>query len=91
MLKYTIKRYAASSSAKHPLWQFIKIFLTIFKDTEINKPLYCFTLPGFILGASGLYMGLKIIQNLQLEGSFNIEHAVLIALLTLTGTLMAFI
>lgn len=57
---------------------------------EINKPLYSFTLPGFILGAGGLYMGLNLLQTFYLGGSSNFGSTVLMALLTLGGIFMAF-
>jgi hypothetical protein len=90
MLQNAIQLGHVNRSIKNPLRDFTTVILNIFSNMEVNKPLYYFTLPGFILGTSGLYMTLECVQTFQPEGVFNIEYAVLMVLLTFVGSLMAF-
>ena len=55
------------------------------------KPLYCFSLPGFILGITGLYMDFQLIHTFHHGGSFDIGFVFLSILLTLVGTSLAFV
>jgi hypothetical protein len=79
-----------NGSIKNLLKYFLKRLLNIFNSIKFNKPLYSFTLPGFILGTSGLYMDFNFAQTLNHGGSFNFEYTILMALLTLVGIIMAF-
>lgn len=77
-------------SAASPLRHGMSILLSIFKDIELNKPLYCFTLPGFILMAGGLHMSFNLALAPYPGGSFDFESAVWIFLLTFIGIFMSF-
>jgi hypothetical protein len=77
---------SAGNSLRHG-WS---ILLNNFNYVEFSKPLYCFTLPGFILIAGGLHMSLNFVQVIYPGGSFDFESAVLMVLLILIGTCMAF-
>jgi hypothetical protein len=90
MLQDVIRLSNVNGSIKTPLKYFLKFLLNIFNGKEFNKPMYSFTLPGFILGTSGLYMSLDFIQTLHHGGSFYFEYTVLMVLLTLVGIIMAF-
>ncbi|AKB78426.1 Dolichol-phosphate mannosyltransferase [Methanosarcina horonobensis HB-1 = JCM 15518] len=58
---------------------------------EFDRPLYCFTLPGFILVAGGLYINLNSVQAFYPDGSLSLESTVVILLLPFIGIFMAFI
>jgi len=91
MLQYLIQLSNENSLIKNSIRYYLKFLLNILNNMEINKPLYVFTLPGFILGTSGLYMSFNYVQNFYLDGSFfNLENTILMTLLTLVGTIMAF-
>ena len=90
MLQNKIKIYGLNSPTKNSSRHSISGFLNVFNYVRTNKPLYWFTLPGFILGACGLYMGFNLVQTFHPGGSFNLEHAVLTIFLTLVGIIMAF-
>ena len=90
MLQNVTQLSSVNSFIKNPLIYFLKGLLNVFNDMQIDKPLYSFALPGFILGTSGLCMGLDLMQTLHHGGSFNFEYTVLMALITLIGTIMAF-
>ena len=83
-------RYDVDGSTEHPVRHGLGVLFRIFKDIEYNKPLYCFTLPGSLLGAGGLYMGFGFLRTFYLGGSLNFGPAVLMILLTLTGAFMTF-
>ena len=91
MLQNKIKIYGMNSPTKNPSRHSISGFLNIFNYVGTNKPLYRFTLPGFVFGAAGLYMSLIFLQAFHHGGSFNLGYAVLAVLLTLVGTSMAFV
>lgn len=85
-----IRVYGVVGSTKNPLKHGLAVLSRIFNDMEFNNPLYYFTLPGFILGTGGVYMGLDFVQTFYLDGTFNFGSTVLMVLLTLIGTFMAF-
>lgn len=90
MIQNVTQMCEATRSEANPLRHGISILLSTFKDIEFNKPLYCFTLPGFILMAGGLYMALNLVQTSDPGGSVGFESAVGIFLLTLVGIFMSF-
>jgi hypothetical protein len=90
MLQNVIQLSNENSLIKNSLRYISKLLLNTFSNIKINKPLYSFTLPGFILGTSGFYMSLNSVQTLYLDGSFNLENIVLMTLLALIGTIMMF-
>ncbi|KKH94295.1 dolichyl-phosphate mannose synthase [Methanosarcina sp. 1.H.T.1A.1] len=82
-------RYDVDGSTENPVRHGLGVLFRIFKDIEYNKPLYCFTLPGSLLSAGGLYMGFGFLRTFYLGGNLNFGPAVLMILLTLTGSFMA--
>lgn len=83
-------RYDVDGSTEHPLRHGLGVLLKILKDIEFNRPLYCFTIPGFILGICGLYMGLSFLQIFYQGGSLHFGPTILMVMLTLMGMFMAF-
>ena len=83
-------RYDVDGSTENPLKHGLTVLLKIIKDMEYNKPLYYFTLPGFLLGVGGFYMGLNFLRNFFLGGGLNFGPTMLMILLTLVGVFMSF-
>lgn len=83
-------RYDVDGSTENPVKHGLTVLLKIFKDMEYSKPLLYFTLPGFLLGTSGLYMGLTFLRNFYLGGSLYFGPTMLMILLTLVGVFMSF-
>ena len=83
-------RYDVDGSTEHPLKHGLNVLVKILTDMEFNRPLYYFTLPGLIFGILGLYMGLLLLQTFYLGGSLYFGPTILMILLTLVGTFMAF-
>jgi glycosyltransferase involved in cell wall biosynthesis len=83
-------RYDVDGSTEHPLKHGLNVLVKILTDMEFNRPLYYFTLPGLFFGIAGLYMGLLLLQTFYLGGSLYFGPTILMILLTLVGTFMAF-
>ncbi|MDY9926378.1 glycosyltransferase family 2 protein [Methanosarcina sp.] len=83
-------RYDVDCSTENPIKHGLMVLLKIFKDMEYNKPLYYFTLPGFILGTCGLYMGLGFLRAFYIGESLEFGPTMLMILLTLVGVFMTF-
>lgn len=90
MIQNVAQMCEATRSAVNPLRHGMSILLSTFKDMEFNNPLYCFTLPGFILMTGGLHMTLNLVLTSYTAGNFNFESAIWILLLTLVGIFMSF-
>lgn len=91
MLQNKIKIYVMDSSTKNPSRHSTSGFLNFFNYVRTNKLLCCFILPGFILGAAGLYIGLTFLQTFHHGASFDLGYALLAVLLTFSGCFLAFI
>jgi hypothetical protein len=90
MLQNKIKIYGMDGPTKNPSRQHITGFLNIFNSVRVSKPLYCFTLPGFVLGVCGLYMGFQFVHAFHHGGIFDLGYVFLSILFTLVGTSLAF-
>jgi hypothetical protein len=90
MLQNKIKIYGMNSPTKNPSRHSISGFFNLFNYVGTNKLLYWFTLPGFTLGAAGLYMGLRFLQAFHNSGSFDLGYLVFAVIFTLIGTFLAF-
>ena len=83
-------RYDVDCNTENPIYHGLKVFLKILYDIEFKKPLYYFTIPGIILGISGLIMGLEFLQIFYRGGSLQFGPTLLMILLTLIGIFMTF-
>ena len=90
-LQNVIQTYGTNRSVVKPLKRAPTAFSKVFNEMGFNKPLYYFTLPGFILVALGLHMGLNFLQIFYFGGIFSFESFALMILLNLVGSFMAFI
>ncbi|KKH96466.1 dolichyl-phosphate mannose synthase [Methanosarcina sp. 1.H.T.1A.1] len=83
-------RYDVGHSTENPIRHGLMVLLKILKDMEFNRPLYYFTIPGIALGTGGIYMGINFLHTFYLGGGLNFGPTILMILLTLVGTFMAF-
>jgi glycosyltransferase involved in cell wall biosynthesis len=83
-------RYDVDGSTENPVRHGLTVLLKIFKDMEYNKPLYYFTLPGFVLGVVGVYMGLTFLRTFYHGGGLEFGPTMLMILLTIVGVFMSF-
>lgn len=85
-----VARYDVDCSTENPISHGLGVLLKILRDMEFNRPLYYFTVPGIIFGVTGLYMGLGFLQTFYLGGQLNFGPTMLMMVLTIIGTFMAF-
>lgn len=82
-------RYDVGRSTEHPIKHGFGVLLMILKDIEFNKPLYYLTVPGMVLGISGLIMGALFLQDFTMGKSLYFGPTMLMILLIIVGSFMA--
>ncbi|HWQ20735.1 MAG TPA: glycosyltransferase family 2 protein [Methanotrichaceae archaeon] len=84
-------RYDIEDASTHnPVSHGARVFFALLQDMELRKPLYYFTLPGLISATIGLGMGLEFLRTFYHGGTLSFGPTLLMALLTLVGSFMAF-
>ncbi|TFG42269.1 MAG: hypothetical protein E4H43_03390 [Bacteroidia bacterium] len=83
-------RYDVDCSTEHPVKHGLGVLVKILKDMEFNRPLYYFTVPCVILTGIGVGMGLEFLRTFYFGGSLNFGPTLLMVMVTLIGTFMAF-
>ncbi len=83
-------RYDVDCSTENPIKHGLKVLVDIIQDMEFRRPLYYFTVPGMVIGAIGLIMGLTFLQHFYNGGKLYFGPTLLMILLTLVGIFMAF-
>lgn len=82
-------RYDVEGSTINPIKHGLIVLLKVLREIEFNKPLYCFTLPGLVLGLGGLIMGTYFLQTYTVGGGLNFGPTILMVLLLVVGTFMS--
>ena len=77
-------------SSENPFLHGPRVLLRILRDMEYRRPLYYFSVPGVFLWTVGIFMGLKFLHDFYLGGSLSFGPTLLMILLTIVGTFMAF-
>jgi glycosyltransferase involved in cell wall biosynthesis len=84
-------RYDIEGASTHnPVSHGMRVFFALLQDMELRRPLFYFTLPGMISAAIGLGMGLEFLRIFYQGGGLSFGPTLLMALLTLVGSFMAF-
>ncbi len=83
-------RYDVDCSTEHPVSHGVRVLVKVLYDMEFNKPLYYFTVPGIVMGTVGILLGLSFLQSFYLGGSLMFGPTLLMIILTLMGSFMAF-
>jgi glycosyltransferase involved in cell wall biosynthesis len=78
------------ASTENPVNHGVKVLLTLLQDMEFRRPLYYFTLPGMVFAIVGTGIGLELLRIFYHGGPLNYGLTLLMILLTLTGSFMAF-
>jgi glycosyltransferase involved in cell wall biosynthesis len=78
------------ASSQNPVSHGVKVLMQILKDMELRRPLYYFTVPGFVIVGVGLYIGLMLLEDFYYGTSLSFGPTLLMILLTLLGCFMAF-
>ena len=77
------------ASTQNPVSHGVKTLLTLLHDMELRRPLYYFTVPGILMAAAGVGMGLQFLRVFYLGGSLSFGPTLVMILLTLVGSFMA--
>jgi glycosyltransferase involved in cell wall biosynthesis len=83
-------RYDVDNSSENPVSHGVKVLVNILQDIELNRPLYYFTVPGIAMAAIGIGIGLEFLQIFYHGGALQFGPTLLMILLTLVGSFMAF-
>lgn len=83
-------RYDVGKSTEHPVSHGLMVLVHVLHDIELRRPLYYFTIPGFIIAAIGIGMGLQFLRIFYLGGSLHFGPTLLMVMMTLIGSFMAF-
>jgi len=83
-------KYDVDCSTKNPVSHGVTVFVKILQDMEFNRPLYYFTVPGTIAAGVGIGLGLIYLRDFYMGESLHFGPTLLMILLTLIGTFMAF-
>lgn len=78
------------ASSQNPVSHGVKVLVQILRDMELRRPLYYFTVPGMVMAVFGLGLGLSFLRTFYLGGSLSFGPTLLMNMLTLVGTFMAF-
>jgi glycosyltransferase involved in cell wall biosynthesis len=82
-------RYDVGCSTVNPIKHGFGVLLMILNDIEFNKPLYYLTVPGLILGISGLIMGTFFVKDFTTGESLYFGPTMLMLLFIIVGSFMA--
>ena len=83
-------RYDVDCSTENPVSHGVRVLVKVLHDMELNRPLYYFTVPGIAFAAIGIGMGLTFLQAFYHGESLHFGSVLLMILLTLVGSFMAF-
>lgn len=79
-----------NASTENPVAHGMRILINLIHDIELRRPLYYFTVPGIAIATVGIVMGLDFLQSFYHGGSLSFGPTLLMILLTLVGSFMAF-
>lgn len=82
-------RYDVDCSTENPVSHGVRVLVKILHDMELRRPLYYFTLPGLVLAAVGVGMGLTFLRNFYHGGVLYFGPTLLMIMLTLVGSFLA--
>ena len=83
-------RYDVDCSTEHPVRHGVRVLVKVLYDMELNRPLFYFTVPGMVMGGIGTFIGLSFLRTFYLGGSLMFGPTLLMIMLTVLGTFMAF-
>lgn len=76
-------------STENPVSHGVRVLIDLLQDIELKRPLYYFTVPGMILAAFGIMMGLNFLRIFYHGGTLSFGPTLLMILLTMIGSYMA--
>ncbi|MDF1557928.1 MAG: glycosyltransferase family 2 protein [ANME-2 cluster archaeon] len=83
-------RYDVDCSTEHPVSHGVRVLVKVLQDMELKRPLYYFTVPGMVMMAFGVVLGLSFLRSFYLGGGLMFGPTLLMILIMMVGTFMAF-
>jgi len=83
-------RYDVNGSSENPVVHGFRVLVNVLKDMQLRKPLIYFTIPGSLMTAAGILMALEFLRSFAHGGSMQYGPTMIMILLTLLGSFMAF-
>jgi len=77
-------------SSEHPFIHGPMVLFRILMDMEYRRPLYYFTVPGMVMGVSGMFMGFKFLQDYFNGGGLSFGPTLLMMMMIIVGMFMVF-
>mgnify|MGYP001160175526 FL=1 len=84
-------RYDVECSTLNPIKHGFEVFAKILRAIELEKPLFCFTVPGTLLVIAGLSTGAYFLHVFISGGNLYFGPTILMVLLTVVGSFLALI
>lgn len=78
------------ASNQNPVSHGVRVLAQIISDIELRKPLYYFTVPGFVLMVIGLCIGINFLELWRTGGQLPFGPTLFMIMATLIGTFSAF-
>ncbi len=78
------------TSTENPVGHGLRVLVDLLQNMELRRPLFYFTVPGMIFATIGIIMGLNFLRIFYHGGSLSFGPTLLMILLTLVGSFMAF-
>lgn len=82
-------RYDVNCSTENPVAHGVRVLVKVLHDMEFKRPLYYFTIPGIVMSAIGVGMGLDFLRAFYHGESLAYGPTLLMVLLTLIGSFTA--
>lgn len=83
-------RYDMECSSKPSIFHRLRMLVNVLLNTELNKPFYYFILPGLVFATAGISLELNLLRDFYNGSYFNLGPKLIMILLTLIGSFMAF-
>lgn len=83
-------RYDMECSSKPSIFHRLRMLVNVLPNMELNKPFYYFTAPGLVFATAGISLELNLLRDFYNGSYFNLGPTLLMILLTLIGSFMAF-
>ena len=83
-------RYDVDCSTEHPVSHGVRVLVKVLHDIELNRPQFYFTVPGTVLGMTGIILGLIFLKTFYHGGSLMFGPTLMMIMFTLLGSFMAF-
>jgi glycosyltransferase involved in cell wall biosynthesis len=82
-------RYDTNRSLANPIGHGFEVLINIFKDMELNRPLFYFTVPGLAMAVIGIALGIKFLNDFLHGTNLYFGPSLLMIMLTLVGSFLA--